>query len=106
MLGKEMSINKMIPEKHVWVFNSGSKGFPGGVFTERAMAELWIETHRLSGVLTAYPLDEGCYDFAIRHELISRRSLEKHQGDPEFIGSFSSASLTHYHYENGICDFA
>lgn len=94
----------MVPEKHVSVFNCGNKGFPGGVFTDRAKAESWIETHRLSGVLTAYPVDEGCYDFAIRYELLSRRCLEKYQGNPEFIGSFSSASLAHYHYEDGRCD--
>lgn len=96
-------MNGVIPEKHVWVFNSGGKGFPGGVFTERAKAELWIATHHLSGVLTAYPVDEGCYDFAIRHDLLSKRASEKHQDDSIFVGSFSSASLAHYHYENGKC---
>lgn len=99
-------MNGVIPETHVWVFNARGKGFPGGVFTERAKAELWIATHRLSGVLTAYPLDEGCYDFAVRHALVSQRALEKHQDDASFIGSFSSASLDHYHYENGECDSA
>ena len=99
-------MNGLIPEKHVWLFNSGNKGFPGGVFTDRAKAEVWIATHRLSGVLTAYPLDEGCYDFAIRNELLSQRAREKHQDDSVFIGSFSSASLAHFHYENGNCDSA
>jgi hypothetical protein len=77
--------------------------FSGGIFTERAIAEAWIATHRLTGVLTAYPLDEGCYDFAVRNGMLSHRAFEENQGNAKFIGAFSSASLDHFHYENGKC---
>lgn len=91
----------MLPDRHNWVFNSGMRGFPGGVFTDRTVAEAWIAMHRLTGVLTAYPLDEGCYDFAVRNGLLSGRALEQNRDNSSFIGSFSSASLDHYHYEDG-----
>lgn len=93
----------MLPERHVWVFNSDARGFPGGVFTDRTVAETWIAMRRLTGVLTAYPIDEGCYDFAIRNGLLSLRALEQNKDNPKFVGSFSSASLDHYHYEDGKC---
>jgi hypothetical protein len=94
----------MLPDRHVWVFNSGERGFPGGVFTDRTFAEAWIAKHRLTGVLTAYPLDEGCYDFAVRNGLLSSRALEQNRDNPSFIGAFSSASLDHDHYEDGQLD--
>jgi len=55
----------MIPDQHIWVFN-GSRQFPGGLFTTIERAETWIRKHRLTGVLTAYPVDEGCFDWAVR----------------------------------------
>jgi hypothetical protein len=90
----------MTPEKHVWVFNGQGGQFPGGVFTSRDLAEAWIRSRRLTGVLTAYPLDEGCYDWALRQKLITGRARER--GDePDFVGSFSSSSQDHIHYEEG-----
>lgn len=93
----------MLPEQHVWIFNSSCKGFPGGVFAQRVAAEQWIAAHGLTGVLTAYPLDEGCFDFAVRCGFFRGPALERHKNDANFIGSFSSASLDHYHYEDGKC---
>lgn len=93
----------MIPDRHIWVFNAVGGTFPGGVFTERSTAEAWIALHKISGVLSAYPLDEGCYDFAVRNGLISARAIAEHQGAAEFVGGFSSASLDHHHYEQGRC---
>jgi hypothetical protein len=90
----------MIPEKHVWIFNGDGGRFPGGVFTTHEHAEVWIRARKLSGVLTAYPLDEGCIDWAVRINLLTGRALEK-VDDPSFAGSFSSASQEHFHYENG-----
>ena len=52
-------------EGWVYVFNGadpqqkGRTSLPSGVFTSREKAEAWITRHRLSGLLTAYPLDEG-----------------------------------------------
>jgi hypothetical protein len=90
----------MIPEKHVWSFNGEDGGFPGGVFTSRSVAEDWIRRRKLSGTLTAYPLDEGCFDWALRQGLVTGKAKDRGD-DRNFVGSFSTASQEHFHYKNG-----
>jgi hypothetical protein len=51
-------------------------------------------------VLTVYPLDEGCFDWALRQDLVTGRARERGD-DAAFVGSFSSASQDHAHYQNG-----
>ena len=92
----------MVPEKCVWIFNGDGGRFPGGVFTSRIPAEEWIARHKLAGVLTAYPVDEGCFEWALRSDLITGRARER-GNDPTFVGSFSSASQEHFHYTDGKC---
>ncbi len=83
----------------VWVFNGERSQFPSGVFTLREVAESWIKQHRLSGTLTAYPMDVGTYDWAIDAGFFTPRRDD--QRSAEFIGRFSSASQEHYHYQDG-----
>jgi hypothetical protein len=86
----------------IWIFN-GSKGrFPSGVFTDREMAEEWIRRHKLTGMLTLYPINEGVYDWAIKNGLF-KPTKEKEQTE-DFIGSFSSAGQEHFHYLEGELD--
>ena len=86
----------------VWIFNGNNSNFPSGVFTNRELAEIWISTNNLSGILTLYPLDQGVYDWAIPNGLFQPK--KEIENKPEFIQRFSSASQEHYHYENGILD--
>ena len=90
----------------VWVFNGVGGRFPGGVFASLKSAELWIKKHNLTGMLTQFPLDQGVFDWALENNMhnISDSKIEQKKKDPEFIGSFSSASQEHYHYENGVRD--
>ena len=90
----------MTSDQTVWVFQGEGGRFPGGVFTTRELAEKWIKERRLSGILTAYPLDEGCFDWAMREELVTGRARTRGD-DPEFVGSFTSASQEHGHYVDG-----
>ena len=90
----------MTPERCVWVFNGTGGQFPGGIFSTRDGAEAWIRARHLTGVLTAYPLDEGCFDWAHRVGAVTGRARDRGD-DPSFVGSFSSAVQEHYHYENG-----
>lgn len=83
----------------VWIFNGLKARFPSGVFTDREAAERWIEQHGLSGTLTAYPLDVGIYDWAVKIGYFKPKRDDQHTA--EFIQRFSSASQEHYHYENG-----
>ncbi len=93
----------MVPERAVWVFNTAKRNFPGGVFTTPELADEWIAAHRLTGVLTAYPLDQGAFDWALSQGCTNLRAekLEQKRHDPVFIGGFSTASQEHYHYEEG-----
>ena len=82
---------------YVWVFNAQGATFPSGVFTSAAAADAWIAKHRLSGVLTAYPLDHGVYDWAVENGYFGRTK----PATPNFVGSFTSYRQKHYHYEAG-----
>ncbi|SIO55585.1 hypothetical protein SAMN04488055_5790 [Chitinophaga niabensis] len=92
-----------MPE-YVWVFNGDNSRFSSGVFQSMEKAEEWIAINRLSGILTKYPLDTGVYEWAIQNRLFSVKKEE--QKHPAFIGRFTSASLDHFHYENGKKDDA
>lgn len=83
----------------IWIFNGPRSPFPSGVFTERETAERWIRDHRLSGILTAYPVDCGTYEWAVSMGYFSPKREDKRSA--EFIQQFSSAAQEHYHYENG-----
>jgi hypothetical protein len=83
----------------VWILNGDQSTFPSGVFTRRELAVEWIQNHRLSGVLTEYPVDEGVYEWAISRGLFKPK--KENQTTSAFIARFSSASQDHYHFENG-----
>ncbi|WET67845.1 hypothetical protein [Sphingobacterium sp.] len=86
----------------IWVFHGEGGRFSSGVFTSIEKAEIWIDKHKLSGVLTAYPIDEGVYDWALFNDFFSVK--KQAQMEPGFIQKFTSASQDHYHYENGAKD--
>lgn len=86
----------------VWIFNGQGGRFPGSVFIDKSVAEDWIRKHKLTEVLTLYPLNEGAYDWAIRKGYFTP-SKEKEKL-PDFIGSFSSAGQEHHHYLDGELD--
>jgi hypothetical protein len=83
----------------VWVFNAEKARLPGAVFSSRERAEEWIARHRLSGVLTAYPLDIGVYEWAIDKGVFAPKRAE--HSSAAFIGGFTSAHMEHAHYEDG-----
>ncbi|MFN3151432.1 hypothetical protein [Bremerella sp.] len=86
---------------HIWVFNGEQSAFPSGAFSTRELAERWIGQHKLTGMLTAYPLDQGAYQWAIEQGVFT--PTKDYQHEAKFIGRFTSAALEHYHYEDGIC---
>jgi hypothetical protein len=85
-------------EPGVWVFNGNNSTFPSAVFTTVEKANEWIAKHKLSGVLTWYPLDSGTYDWMI--EKGHWQPKKDYQKTAEFIQRFHSG-LAHEHYENG-----
>jgi hypothetical protein len=86
--------------EETWVFTSAGKNkFPGAVFSSLAKAEEWIRKYSLSGTLTQYPLDIAVYDWAIMNRYFTPKGSD--QQAPSFVGGFTSAVQTHYHYQDG-----
>ncbi|MEJ1164413.1 hypothetical protein V9K97_11960 [Variovorax sp. CCNWLW186] len=86
----------------VWVFNGAGGRFPSAIFEEKSEAEEWIRKHRLTGVLTKYPVGTSVYQWALETDNFKIKN-ERDQS-PEFIQKFSSAAQEHMHYENGSSD--
>lgn len=87
-------------EEVVWIFVGGKNPNPSAAFSSRESAEEWIGQTKLSGMLTAYPLNVPVYDWAIRKGIF--KPSKPYQSSPKFIAGFSSAGLEHYHYEDGV----
>ncbi len=90
-------------ENLVWVFHAHGSHYAGGVWPDVASAERCIAKHRLTGVLTAYPLGECCFDWAVRKRCTGMKVgiLEEKSRDPAFIGSFTCPAQEHVSYEDG-----
>jgi hypothetical protein len=84
-----------VSETHVWVFNGGGT-FPAGVFSTRERAEAWIRQHQLEGTLTAYPLDEGVWDWAVSRGYFDVKRDD--QRTARFIARFTSSAQEHVHF--------
>ena len=83
--------------------------FPAGVFSRREIAEEWIRANRLSGTLTAYPLDQGIYDWAHEKGYLNdwtdgdREPVRRVKGGgPDVVGRFSTAHQPHFHFTDGV----
>jgi hypothetical protein len=87
---------------YIWVFNGAGWQSPSGTFSSKMLAERWIASYRLSGLLTAYPVDISVYDWAIREGVLEPKGRD--EAGPEYISKFSHASQEHYHYENGVLE--
>lgn len=95
-----MSQNVDAATTFIWVFNGDgeTRSFPGGVFSTFEKAVKWIAEYRLSGVLTAYPLDEGAYDWAKRRDVLDEGRATP---TPDHVGRFSTAHQPHHHFVEG-----
>lgn len=76
--------------KVVWVFHGVEGRLTSAVFSTRRMGEAWIRKHKLTGMLTAYPLDVGVYDWAVKRGDFTLKSAR--EGSSEFIGAFTWAT--------------
>jgi hypothetical protein len=83
----------------VWVFMGEGATHPCAVFATKERADEWIRQWKVTGTLTAYPLDQSVYDWAIagRHFHPTHPS----HTEPTFVQRFSSAYAEHYHYDRG-----
>ncbi len=89
----------------VWVFHCAGARFASGVFATQVDAESsGIARNELTGLLTAYPVGVGVYEWAVDSGVF-KVTKEKHR-HPEFIGSFTSGAQKHLHFENGKDEYA
>ncbi|MGE8541592.1 hypothetical protein [Acinetobacter sp. ANC 3813] len=83
----------------VYVFNGQKSGFASAVFSDYQQAEAWIQQNYLSGILTEYPLNESCYDWAKEQGHFKEKSAIDRA--PVFIAQFVSAYQRNWHFEHG-----
>lgn len=89
----------MIDDNRIYVFNADQACFASAVFSSYQLAELWIQRNHLSGVLVEYPLNVGCYDWAMENAYFKDKSpIDR---SPEFIAKFLSAYQKNWHFEHG-----
>ena len=86
-------------DNRIWVFQGSGSRNVSACFSGKENAERWIRQYALSGLLTAYPIDQPVYDWAVQSQII--RPTKDEQQTAQFIQNFSSAHLEHYHYEAG-----
>lgn len=79
----------------VWVFQC--KSAEAGVFTEFRLAALWARQHKVSGLLTRFPLNQGIYDWAVENDYLTEKQIG-HGREGLYLGTFK-----HFHFENGEC---
>jgi len=87
------------PPANVWIFHGTGAPFASGVFANRDDGMAWIARHQLTGILTEYPVGDGCYDIALRdgHFVPSR----PHHGTPPHVARFSPSHTAHVHVHSG-----
>jgi hypothetical protein len=90
------------PPANVWIFHGATASFASGVFAHRDQGLEWIAKHRLTGVLTEYPVGDGCYDIAMRAGHFS--PSQPHHGTSAHVAAFSPGYTDHVHVRDGAID--
>jgi hypothetical protein len=85
--------------EYLFVFVGEGSRFPAAVFSDYEQANQWIVQYELSGSLNKYPLNISLYDWAIKKEFF--QPSKDYQMESNFIQKFTTASIDHWHFENG-----
>lgn len=86
--------------KYAYVFNAEKSCFASAVFSSHKKAVQWIEQHALSGLLTEYPLNSGCYDWALAQGYFKQACAI--DSSPIFIASFVSSYQKNWRFKHGV----
>ncbi len=94
----------MKPDNCIYIFIGSGSQFPSAAFYSLNEIEAWVSKHKLTGMVSAMPVDQGLFEWASENGAFSMKEekLKEKELDPYFIASCTTASLEHYHYENGI----
>lgn len=83
----------------VWMFHGDGAQFASAVFRTQAEGLAWAAKHSVSGILTEYPVGDGCYDIAVAQG--SFTPTRPHHGSPEHVAGFSPGWTQHTHITAG-----
>jgi hypothetical protein len=86
-------------EQTVWIFHGDGAHFAAAVFTTEADALAWAERRRVSGIVTEYPVGDGCYDIAVERGTFV--PSKPHHGTPQHVAAFSPGWTRHVHLADG-----
>jgi hypothetical protein len=96
--GDVIASGAVVEHASVWVFHGDRARLAAAVFPSRADGLAWVARHRLTGLLTEYPVGDGCYDIALAQGRF--RPSKPHHGSSEHVAGFS-ASGEHIHVLDG-----
>jgi hypothetical protein len=83
----------------VWIFHGDGAPFAAAVFESREAGLAWAAKHGVTGLLTEYPIGDGCYDIAVAQGRF--RPTKPHHGSPKHIAGFSPGWTEHIHVDQG-----
>ncbi len=86
-------------EQTVWIFHGDGARLAAAVFATESDAMEWAERHQVSGIVTEYPVGDGCYDIAIQRGAFT--PSKPHHFTPEHVASFSPGWTRHVHLVHG-----
>jgi hypothetical protein len=84
---------------NVWIFHGDGASFAAAVFETQEAGLAWAAKHGVTGILTEYPVGDGCYDIALA-EGHFKPSKPDH-GSPKHIAGFSPGWTEHIHIDQG-----
>ena len=83
----------------VWIVHGENARFASGVFDREEDGLARARKHGVSGILTEYPVGDGCYDLAIAGQHF--RPSRPHHGTSEHVAAFSPGWTKHRHIVGG-----
>jgi hypothetical protein len=83
----------------VWIFQGEGAPFAAGVFYSERDGLTWANERGVTGILTEYPVGDGCYDIAVRDGHF--RPSKPHHGTPAHVARFSPGWTRHVHIDPG-----
>lgn len=87
------------PMATVWIFHGEGAPFASGVFRSERDGLRWATKWGVTGILTEYPVGDGCYDIAVRDGHF--RPTKPHHGTSDHVGKFSPGWTRHVHIDPG-----
>ena len=93
-----MTLNLSTSPQMVWIFHGNPNRHGSAVFRTESDARAWIERNGLEGLLTEYPVGDGCYDIAVGQG--SFRPIRAEDGTSDHVAGFAPGRTQHDDFEH------